>query len=58
MITLPLQTAYMFNMIKIIQILRIKNQFGLLELVVTLNKVLVLVGEGKNPTLKNLELIK
>ena len=58
MITLPLQTAYMFNMIKIIQILRIKNQFGLLELVVTLNKVLVVVGEGKNPTLKNLELIK
>ena len=56
MITLPLQTAYMFNMIKIIQILRIKNQFGLLELVVTLNKVLV--GEGKNPTFKNLELIK
>ena len=58
MITLPLQTAYMFNMIKIIQILRIKNQFGLLELVVTLNKVLVLVGEGKNPTFNNLELIK
>ena len=58
MITLPLQTAYMVNMIKIIQILRIKNQFGLLELVVTLNKVLVVVGEGKNPTFKNLELIK